>query len=78
MREEWREDERLAVAAHYVQTVTENISGFLRDKPHVRHLSIERAAEDFAGFVDWIGGRGDVAAAAREFAVRHNASPARR
>jgi hypothetical protein len=78
MREEWGEDERLAVAAHYVETVTENIDAFLEGKPHVRHLAIENAAEDFAALVDWIGGRGDVAAGAREFAARHNASPGRR
>ena len=58
----------------YVETVTQNIHLFLRDKSHVMEMSLETMAEDFDVFAGWIGAEGDLAAARAELNVAHNAT----
>jgi hypothetical protein len=57
-----------------VDTVTENIRLFLRDKSHVMTFRLEQAATDFPRFWEWIGATGDLAAAQAEWQTQHNAS----
>jgi hypothetical protein len=61
-------------ARDYVDTVTDNITHFLRDKTHVLPMTLETLAEDFETFIGWSGAEGDLAAARAELAVRHNAT----
>ncbi len=58
----------------YVDTVTENIAAFLRDKTHVMVIQLETLAPDFDRFIDWIGATGDLDAARHELTILHNAS----
>ena len=39
----------------YVETNRRNIESFLKDKTNVFEFRLERAAENFAEFVDWLG-----------------------
>ena len=64
----------LDVARELVETVTLNISAFLKDKTKVRVVQVERIAADFPAFWHWIGVEGDLAAAMAEWQVRHNAT----
>lgn len=64
----------LDVSRDLVDTVTQNIEIFLRDKPHVMRFRLEDAASDFPKFWDWIGATGDLAAAQTEFLRNYNAS----
>ncbi len=64
----------LQIAQDMVDTVTENIRLFLRDKPNVMIFDIDRAVQDFSRFWSWIGAEGDLAAASAEWALRHNAT----
>lgn len=58
----------------YVDTVTENIQLFLRDKTATMTVRLEDAEADFDRFWEWVGAAGDAAAARAEWRVRHNAS----
>jgi len=62
------------LAADYLETVEANIELFLRDKPHRMQVRLETVHRDFARFWEWIGARGDRAAALAEWRVRYNAS----
>lgn len=62
------------LALDYIDTVEANIALFLKDKRHRMHFRLEHAAEDFTRFWQWIGARGDLAAALAEWDTRHNAS----
>lgn len=64
----------LDFAHDYIDTVTENIRLFLRDKSQVMTFHVEKAATDFPRFWEWIGAEGDRAAGAAEWTIRHNAS----
>jgi hypothetical protein len=66
----------LDVARDLVDTVTENIRLFLRDKTHVMTFRTEEGAQDFARFWDWIGATGDRDAALAEWRTLHNAAKA--
>lgn len=70
-----RETPTIDFCRDFVDTVTENIHAFLRDKSRVMTVRLETGAEDFARFWEWIGATGDAAAAAAEWDVRHNATP---
>ena len=61
-----------AMAADMVETITANIGLFLRDKSRVMKVQLETIADDFPRFWDWIGAKGDLAAAMAEWQVRHN------
>jgi hypothetical protein len=61
-------------ARDYVDTVTDNITFFLRDKTHVLPMTLESLAEDFETFIGWSGSDGNLDAARAELAVRHNAT----
>lgn len=61
-------------ARDYVDTVTDNITLFLRDKTHVLPMTLESLSEDFETFIGWSGAEGDLDAARAELAVRHNAT----
>jgi len=58
----------------YVDTVTENITMFLRDKTHVLPMRLETLPQDFDLFCGWAGIGGDLTAARAELAIRHNAT----
>ena len=58
----------------YVDTVTENIRLFLRDKTHVMGMTLETMGADFDNFCDRIGATGDLDAARASLTERHNAS----
>ncbi len=58
----------------YVDTVTENITSFLRDKTHVLPMRLETLSQDFDLFCGWAGIDGDLSAARAELAIRHNAT----
>jgi hypothetical protein len=61
-------------ARDYVDTVTENIRLFLRDKSHVMTMALESLATDFDRFVAWSGSTGDLDAARAQLAIQHNAT----
>ncbi len=65
---------RFRYCKDYVDTVTENIRHFLRDKTHVMTMQLETIAADFDRFIDWIGATGDLPAARAALAEHHNAS----
>ena len=62
------------MAADLVETITANITHFLRDKTRVMTVQVESIATDFPRFWHWIGAQGDLAAAMAEWQVRHNAT----
>lgn len=70
-RDPWPESTRLPLCRFYVDTVTANIHEFLKDKSYVT-VRLERAHEDFRGFLHHISAEGDLEAAVAEWSVRHN------
>ena len=62
-------------ARDYVDTVTENIRHFLRDKTHVLPMTLETLADDFETFIGWSGSEGDLDAARTELSIVHNSTP---
>jgi len=69
-----RDEDPLEVCRDYVDTVTQNISMFLADKPHVLTVRLEQARRDFRRFWRWIDASGDLDAAMAEWDTRYNAS----
>ncbi len=63
---------RIDLCRDYVSTINANISCFLKDKSRVQIFELERAADQFPAFLEWVGATGDLAAACSEFTVRHN------
>lgn len=59
-------------ARDMVATITANIQAFLRGKPHVMRLQLERIEDDFPAFWDWIGAEGRLDLALQEWSTRHN------
>ncbi|MFD0558299.1 hypothetical protein FB566_3601 [Stackebrandtia endophytica] len=70
---EWPEHQRRAVCLDYVDTVTANITEFLRHRPHMT-LQLEDIEPGFTTFLDRIGAGGDLVAAREEWATKHNRS----
>lgn len=66
----------IAVAEDYCQCVSENIEGFLRDKPNVMRMTLENMEQEFERFWHWINAQGDLAAALASFTDVKNASKA--
>lgn len=66
----------LAVAEDYCRCVSENIEGFLKDKPNVMRMSLEQIESEFEAFWHWIGAQGDLSAALASFTEVKNASTA--
>ncbi len=64
----------LDIATDLVDTLTANITLFLRDKSRVMEMSLETMADDFPKFWTWIGATGDLDAAMAAFQTRHNAT----
>ncbi len=62
----------LAFCRDYVDTVTENIRLFLRDKSHVMDMKLETIEADLDRFIDWIGAEGDLDAARATIKLRYN------
>lgn len=62
-----------ALAQDYVDTVTANITSFLRDKPAKMPFRIEHAEKSMVRFWREIGAEGDLSAACAEWGFRHNA-----
>ena len=69
-----KDTDMIEFARDYVDTVTANITHFLRDKSNVMQIDIETVKQSFPQFCDWIDAKGDLEAAGAEFDVRHNAS----
>jgi hypothetical protein len=69
----WCTEEREEIAGFYIQTVNANIRHFLRDKPSIT-VRLENIIDDFAEFWHWIGAKGDLEAAIREWSTVHNES----
>lgn len=63
-------------ASDLVETVTENILYFLSDKPNQIAINIDDPEPGFRKFAQCIGATGDIDAAIRVFAEKHNASDA--
>ena len=57
----------------YINTVTQNIELFLRNKSHVSIMQLENMEEQFPEFWSNIGAEGDLSAAMQEWRVKHNA-----
>jgi len=73
----WRVPRHVApdlIGRDYVDTVTANIELFLRDKHKQMTIHIERAAEEFPIFWEWIGAEGDRRAALAEFEIAYNST----
>ncbi|MFN4230727.1 hypothetical protein [Parvibaculum sp.] len=68
-----RARERIPLCLDYVDTVTANISHFLRDKPNQMAFRLENAEQDWMSFWARIGAEGDSSAALLEWKVKHNA-----
>lgn len=69
----YREPDSKEWVLEFIDTVTKNIGLFLSNKSRVMTMHLEDANEQFPQFLEWIGAEGDLAAAASEWAVRHNA-----
>lgn len=65
-----------SVCFDYCHTVNRNIELFLKDKSRAITVDLENFNCDFPRFWRLISAQGDLEGALREFAVRHNASPA--
>jgi tetratricopeptide (TPR) repeat protein/lauroyl/myristoyl acyltransferase len=63
----------LDVCLDYWDTVNANIRLFLKDKQHCMPFALENAEEDFRGFWERIGARGDMDKAVQEWQLRFNA-----
>ena len=59
----------------YVDTKTQNIEHFLKDKTHQMTIRLEEIEEAFPRFWEWVGAEGDFEAAMGEWRIRHNATP---
>lgn len=70
---DWTTEEELELCRFYVDTVTAQISRFLRDQPH-RVMHLETLRDEFPAFLDQIGAEGDRDAALAELENSHNAS----
>lgn len=75
-RERWPEQEKLDVCRLYVQTVTDNIRVFLRDRPNHIEMRLETIKETFPEFWKRIGAQGDLDAAIRTWDTSFNQMPA--
>ena len=64
----------LDIAMDMIDTITQNILHYLKDKTHVMQIRLETAEQDFAHFWDWIGASGNPDAAFAEWNTRHNAT----
>lgn len=72
-----RPKDPMAMCRDYIQTVTENIELFLRDKKNVSRISLETVRDLFPEFWTRIGAEGDLASAIKEWNTKHNASQQR-
>ncbi len=73
--EDWPADEVQSVIRFYVETVTANIEAFVEGRPSMS-MQLEAIQAQFPDFIERVGASGDLAAAAAELRVMHNASPA--
>ena len=69
----WEEPERLDVCRSYVDTVTANITEFLRHHDHLT-VRVESFADDVTAMWERIGAEGDLDQALAELAKVNNAS----
>ena len=61
-----------SLARDYYETVTGNISHFLKDKSRVMDFHLEQAKDQFPVFWQWIHADGDLKAALAEWDKKHN------
>ncbi len=62
------------VALDYIDTVTDNIRHFLKNKTHKMDFRLENANEDFIKFWGSINAEGDLNKALQEWSIAYNAS----
>jgi len=62
------------VALDYIDTVTDNIKHFLKNKTHKMDFRLENANEDFIKFWRSINAEGDLTKALQEWCIAYNAS----
>lgn len=62
----------ISVCYDYLYTVEANIKLFLRDKPHCMQMHLDEVQEQFRKFWRWIGAKGDLSKALKEFSIRYN------
>ena len=61
-------------ASDYIETVTQNIKLFLKDKTHTMDFTLESAADDFVRFWQLINASGDLEVALNEWNIAYNSS----
>ncbi|WP_436796315.1 hypothetical protein [Actinospongicola halichondriae] len=71
--EPWTPEDLEEGSALMVHTINDNISEFLRDKPHI-NVALESATTHFSEFWRRIGASGNLDRALAEFSTRHNES----
>jgi hypothetical protein len=62
------------IASDYLDTVTCNITLFLKGKNNTMAFSLENATSDFVDFWHWIGAQGNLVKALAEWQFKFNAS----
>lgn len=71
--ERWSEEQKLAVCEFMVETVNDNITEFLRGRPHMT-VNLEEIEGDFVNFWNWCGAEGDLDAALKVWHAPQNES----
>jgi hypothetical protein len=67
-----REQTYRDVCLDYVDTVTENIELFLKDKKNTMKIPLSEAETKFSEFLEWIGAKGNLESAISEWTIAHN------
>jgi len=71
---DWQEKDRIDVCRLYVQSVNDNITMFLRDKPKTIVINLENIQEGFREFWHMSGATGDLEDAIKEWKKPQNVS----
>lgn len=69
-----KEKDDFLIASDYVDTVTENIQLFLKNKTNTLNFRLENAKADFVRFSEMVDAIGNLNSALAEFDTNHNAS----
>ena len=66
------DEEKLIITENFIQTVEDNISAFLKDKPNKMVMNLENITEDFAHFYEAINAKGNLEEAIISFNTPNN------
>lgn len=69
-----KEKDDFLIASDYVDTVTENIQLFLKNKTKTLNFRLENAKADFVKFSEMVNAKENLNSALAEFDTNHNAS----